>query len=162
MKKEGKLLKVLLVVLTTAVLIHTIAQFTFFSPGISGLLIGNEKVGEEFSPKGSFGSMIFLVVEWFVLISLFTFTYTRYRRFLDTEYEELKIIKERKHSNRNTALDDLYEFLKEKKEIRVSTIAKTFNVNKRLVEEWAKTLESNNFATLVYPQFGGPKLVLKE
>lgn len=162
MEKEGKLIKIFIIVLLAAALIHTIAQFTFFSPGVSGLLVGTEKVGEEFSPKISFGSMMFLIAEWAVLITLFIFSYSKYRTSLKEEYKELKNIKERKRSARNTPLDDLYDLLKEKKELRISTIARTFNVDKKLIEEWAKTLESNNFAEIVYPQFGRPKLILRE
>jgi hypothetical protein len=162
MAKEGKLRRILVVALGVLVLAHTIYQFTFFAPGISGFSIGNEKVGEGLSLRGSTSSMIFLIVEWLALISVFTFSYSRYRESLKREYEELKIIKERKLSNKGTALDDLYDLLKEKKELRISTIAKIFNIDKRLAEEWARILESNNFAGIAYPPFGGPKLTLKE
>ena len=49
-----------------------------------------------------------------------------------------------------TDLDTLYNILKDKKQLRTSSIAKLFKVNKETALNWCKILESGNLAVLDY------------
>ena len=60
-----------------------------------------------------------------------------------------------------TDLDILYNILKKKDKIHISSIQKSFNIDKNIAMEWCKTLESSNMASIEYPTLGEPYIELK-
>ncbi len=174
MRKGVKITLVCLVGVLVVALFHTalhvLAYGTgipgFAESGIVGFSVGEFDIGESienFYPTGSSFSMIFVFIEWVTVISLFTILYINQRIEERMEYAELSSRMKIKFDNHKarTELDDLYEILKEKKKVRISTIAKVFNVDKNVVLEWARTLEEGNLASVYYPRFGSPQIVLQ-
>ena len=54
----------------------------------------------------------------------------------------------------------MLRLVEEKESIPISALAKYFDVDKKLIEEWAIILEEDNLAQLEYPMFG--KIILKK
>lgn len=163
MKKEGRFLSMALALLVLVIAIHSTVHFSAYGASISGFAVdGQETNGQSSSPLVFSGSLVFLVLEWAVLIGGLIYSYTQVRLAMNQEYHELSAIKNKPLSKNATDIDKMYAFLKEKKSLRVATIAKVFEVDQELVENWAKTLETANFAILTYPRIGGPKILLKE
>lgn len=61
-----------------------------------------------------------------------------------------------------TDLDTLYEILKRKKEVRMSDVERTFEIDSDVAFGWAKILENGDLAIIDYPRFGKPILRLVE
>jgi len=163
MEKEGRFLTMVLALLVLIIAVHSTVHFSKFGAGFSGLAVDNSATNGQNSNILQFsGSLIFLILEWAILIGGLIYSYTKFKFALNKEYEELNSIKDRQFSANTTDIDKMFEFLKEKKSLRVSTIAKVFEVDKSLVESWGKTLESAKFATISYPRIGGPKITIKE
>lgn len=99
-----------------------------------------------------------------VLISLIPLTvlFIFIRLFVMVDKGEIgKIDIKKMRSRSKTDIDILYELIKEKKDIKVSTISKIFEIEKELAMDWAKILESSELVTIEYPGFGGPIIKLK-
>jgi len=76
--------------------------------------------------------------------------------------KEVKSIDLTKNSkNSKTDLDTLYKVLLNKKQIRISSVSKLFNIEKDIAMDWAKILESGDIAIIDYPLIGGPIIKLK-
>lgn len=171
MEKRGVRLLVALVVLIA--LAHAAIHFAVYGTGISGLgekgisgfSVGKFKVGEELkesAPVTSSTSYLFLFMEWGIILVLFVTAYAKHKFALKKEYADLKLRKNIKLKGKKTELDKFYKFLKEKKHLNISTVAKAFSVKENIVKNWAKTLESGGLAEITYPRIGGPKVILKE
>lgn len=65
-------------------------------------------------------------------------------------------------SKTKTDLDLLYERLKVDKSLKVTDIAKLFNVSEDIVLDWGKILESANLASITYPRFGNAEISINE
>jgi hypothetical protein len=98
---------------------------------------------------------MFLIAQWTVLFLALLIILVRDIK-LGGRTEEIKI------ENKGTDLDALYNTLKEKKQLKISSIAKVFKVDKEIALEWGKTLEAGNLASVEYPGIGGPVLKIKE
>ncbi len=61
-----------------------------------------------------------------------------------------------------TAFDQMYSLLQKNGEIKITTVAHTFNISDELAQQWATILESQDLAQIVYPPFGGPIVKLKK
>ena len=59
-------------------------------------------------------------------------------------------------------LDNLYEVLKERKNLKLSTISKAYGVENSVVMSWGKALETANLIMVDYPIFGEPNFVYKD
>ena len=176
MKKRGKITflggVVTLVILIA--LIHTSMHLMIYGtgidglakegvPSISGLAIGNIKIDETLKtsyPQLPRFSQFFIIAEWALLIALLIFTLLRQRINLRSEMIGGELVKKYTGSKTKTDLDILYDILKEKKKIRLSTIEKIFKVDKETVKEWCKIFESNNLATVNYPKMGEAELAI--
>lgn len=137
----------------------------FRETGISGLVSGEEDVGEEATGSYDIGisvSQIFVVCEWLLAFALIIFAYIKGNINFKKEVIDLKIKRSGKDEGNKTDLDRLYELLQEKKRIRFMAIQKVFEIDDEVVKNWADTLEAGNLATVVYPRIGEPELVLKE
>lgn len=163
MEKEGKFLTMFLAMLVLTIVVHSTIHFSKFGASISGFSIDSTQTnGQKSSPLPFAGSFLFLILEWATLIGGMIYGYSQFKIEMNKEYKELDAIKNKSFSGNITDIDKLYSFLQERKSLRVSTIAKVFEVDKSLVESWGKTLETANFATITYPRIGGPKLTIKK
>ena len=106
-------------------------------------------------------SRIMLIAQWFLIMPLIIFLFIKKSRA--KEKKELvgidikQIIK-----NSKTDLDALYTVLKIKKQLRISSISKLFEIEKELATEWARILELGDLATIDYPGIGEPIVILKK
>lgn len=130
--------------------------------GLSGYSVGKLDLGEEFSsfyPFRADFSAIIVIIEWIFVISIIVFFYTRRITGMKVEFDDLMTSFHPENSGTKTDLDKLYELLKEKKRLRLSNVAKAFNVDKKVIENWAGALQAGKFITIEYPRFGEPELV---
>jgi len=165
-----RFVKMLLSLLTLLAILHLafhVAVFgsgisNFYESGISGFSIGKLDLGDEFKqsyPKASNISIFSLITEWSVLILSLVFVTIRNKLHVKREIIHLSAKKMRKKATKTTDLDKLYDILKDKKRIRLSTVQKIFGVDKNIALEWAKTLESGDLASIDYPRMREPELV---
>jgi len=59
-----------------------------------------------------------------------------------------------KPKEHETQVDIMLKLIEEKENIPLNTLAKYFNVDKKLIEEWATILEDNKLVEIEYPFFG--------
>jgi len=107
-------------------------------------------------------SKLFLGVQWLILISLLLSSYVKDKGIMIRKAELQGIDMEKLSRKKGTDLDTLYNLLKEKKQLRVSTIAEAFNVDKKIALEWCKVLESGGLVVLDYPTSKEPIVRLSE
>ncbi len=173
MKNQKRLFKISLSLLLLILIIHNVFHFSFFGTGISGFYekgisgfsIGKLSIGEEIKTKYrsvSPLSITILLAEWSLLILAVFFAFLRNRVELKKEIAAIKSPGDYKKTNKSTDLDALYNLLKEKKHLRLSSIAEKFKIEKELALEWAKTLESASLVYIDYPRFGDPEIYLEE
>ena len=172
MKKRFIFSEMVFSVLLVIALIHLSIHLSIFGSlisgtgekGISGLSVGNYNVGEEVDGDEVWFSFsrIFVFVEWMFVGFIVLFLHFRQKSGTDEEYEKVKIFLNSRVIGTETDLDRLYEVLKIMKSIRLSTISRSFSVNKEVAMDWCKTLEMGNFASIEYPRFGEITLVLEE
>ena len=172
MKKRFVFSEVVFSVLLVIALLHLSVHLSVFKSlisnsgdnGISGLSIGSSNVGEELSSGEVWFSFsrIFVFIEWMFVGFIILFLHFRQKSGTDEEYEKVKIFLNSRVIGTETDLDRLYEVLKIMKSIRLSTISRSFSVNKEVAMDWCKTLEMGNFASIEYPRFGEITLVLEE
>ncbi len=55
-------------------------------------------------------------------------------------------------------MDELLYLVNKRKEIRITEVAKIYDVPKGLAEEWARILEDNNLIKIHYPIIGSLRL----
>lgn len=129
-------------------------QYGGLNPSLSGFSVTNleDSVLQTYTsiPKSS---TIFLIVEWSFFILLLIGIFVRDKIVLSKDIKRLNLSSKRKRYR--TDLDVLYELLKEKKTIKISTIARAFKIDKDKAMEWAKILESGDLVTIEYPGFRG-------
>lgn len=106
-------------------------------------------------------SKIFLIVQWGLLALLLIYIGFRDKEVTknQTELSGINLNQIRKKSE--TDLDALYNLLKQKQHLRVSTVSQAFDIKEDLAMEWGKILESGNLAYIDYPKFGGPLIKIK-
>ena len=139
--------------------------FGLAEKGVSGFSIGKVDVGEELSAKygvESVFSRYLVIFEWVVFLAIAVFLYSINRIRDQRDLGELKTAKEATNSKIRTDIDSFYEMLKEKKRLKFSVVASVFDVSLSVVETWAKTLESAELATVDYPRFGSPEVLIAE
>ncbi len=173
MGKTKILFGILSSLLLLIAILHTVFHFavagtgisSFYGQGISGFSIGKITLGEEFKTQYKSFSPISLGIiagEWCLFFTFLIFTSVKKRIDAKREVLAIHINKHSDKSKTKTDLDYLYETLKEKKSLKISTIAEAFKIDKDLAEQWCKTLEEGNLATMNYPRMGEPELVLIE
>ncbi len=122
-----------------------------FNKGITGFSIA-ETFSGLFTGISSQGKII-LLVQWVFLIFVLFLSGVKDKRVKSRKKELQGINLKKSTSKSGTDLDTLHNVLQKKKQLRVSTISKLFNINKDTAMSWAKTLESGNLATIDY-KFG--------
>ena len=160
-----KWLKLVAAVLTIAVLAHTYYSFygsagQEFSGGISGKTIIEEL--KETGADMNFSKKIILSGEWLLVISIFIITLIKAKMELKTIDEVIVTPKKTRAGISKTDIDTMYEILKEKKKLKIKTLAKYFKVDDATILEWARVLEEANLLTVHYPTIGEPQVILNE
>lgn len=154
-------------------LTHSIAHLTLFGTGIkgvgekgiSGLVIGETKQNElettlqQNHPGLSPLSRGVLMGEWVLLIIAVIASLAIEKMHAKKENVTISM-KTIARGKSKTDLDTLYDLLKEKKKLKLSTIATLFHVTEETATDWAKILESGNLAAINYPRIGEPELVI--
>ena len=146
------------VILILNLIFHSLAYFDYFEDkkyniGLFSSLINN-------FAQYSLYSIGAILIEFVILFTLLMM-FISYKKRLKLHKKVLDL--RNFHSSRTTTdLDALYEVLKEKKKLSLSTIANTFNVSTALVYEWGKILETGKLAKIEYPRFKEPILTLME
>ena len=165
MEKRGKIsvLRVFLVLVAIGIGIQTIFYFTE-SKSISGFAVNNESLAENAQTqvqdqKPISLSKIIIMLEWALLIIVLLSAYIIRKmknkvQHIDLSHESIT------HSKSKTDLDVLYDILKERKRLPISSLTKLFKVKEEVILEWAKIFEDNKLATIYYPRIGEPELVI--
>jgi len=110
----------------------------------------------------SFVSRIFLIIQWTIVFFVLFYTFYKDKSVIFGK-KEISSINNLKVSKKNrTDLDVFHEILKKKKSLKISNVAKSFNISKDVATDWSKILESGELATIEYPGFGEPMVVIKE
>jgi len=161
MKKEEKSIFLKLAWIVGVIFLLNIAIFIYnysTNKGITGFSV-REVSGENKLPLNT---KLFLIIEWALLLSALFFVYFKDQRALSMK-KELSDINLKKFSKRKgTDLDTLYNVLQNKKQLRISSIAKLFEIDKKTAMEWGKTLESGNLVMIDYPTARGPVVKIIE
>jgi len=171
-KKRGitkKLLLFLMILIVIHMAYHLFVFGTgfsgFYEGGISGFSIGKIPLGEELRANyqtASPVSMMLIFAEWVGLVAVLIFVFFRNRRDVKKEVEDVKMPQKLKGGNKSTELDTLYDILKDKKHLRISSIMALFKLDRKTALEWAKTLEYGGLVVIDYPRFGEPVVILNE
>jgi hypothetical protein len=112
--------------------------------------------------KMSLTSKIFLLTQWGLLMLLLIYTLLKDLK-IKSKKEELKGVNLQEMSERSkTDLDTLYNILKNKKELRLATIASLFKVKSKVASGWCRTLEDAGLVVVDYPVIGEPVIKIVE
>ena len=107
-------------------------------------------------------NIIEFFTQWIIIMMIIVYAYFKYVTSRNKEKKKVEVSKRIiKKTPSQTDFDVLYTLLKEEKSLTVNTIATIFKVKKEIGLEWAKILESNDLATVEYPVFGDPEVLLK-
>jgi len=155
MSKEEKPLFIKAFIIVVVILLANIGAFFWKYVDLSKGLTGNAIAGNLMQAYTSMpGSVkIFLIGEWAFLIMLLGILFVRDVRIRKREFSDINF---NVHDKSGTDLDALYSILKDKKQIKVSSIAKAFKIDRETAMEWCRILESGNLATIDYPGVGEP------
>jgi hypothetical protein len=133
--------------------------YRYINMSITGFTIRESLYGAYQTPLMT---KIFLIAEWTLLISGLLFVYIKERKSKINEDELSGINLKKLSKKKGTDLDTFYSVLQTKKQLRISTIAKLFEIDKQNAMEWCKILESGNLAYLDYPTAREPVVKLNE
>ena len=182
-KRKPIFLKVLSIVLVIALINigYFVYSNVYSSKTITGFSINeiNKSLSDRYNSL-SFPLKIFLIGQWVFL--LFILFYAAFRdRGLNAIIDEnigskenIEIIEEienienaeipaeRNLDKTKTDLDVLYEILKNKKQLSISTISRLFKIDKDTALEWCKILESGELVSVSYPAFSEPFVLINE
>ncbi len=170
MKERGKrILGIAIVLVITFAALHTGGHFAFYGTGISGLgekgvsgfAVGSTNIEQLREQTKDFSSLsrILIIGEWFLLVLLILASLIGSKLSIKKQHVMLVIKKSKDKSK--TDIDILYDLLKEKKKLALSSISETFKVKEETALEWAKILETADLAMINYPRFGEPELKIK-
>ena len=173
MDRKKRIASVALSFIIVVLIVHMVYHFFvfgtgltgFYEKGISGFSIGKFPLGEELRANyksASPISKIILGIEWVAAVSIIIFIFIRNKKEIKKEVSSIKSPQKYKKTEKSTELDLLYNILKEKKHLRLSTIARIFDISKKTALDWAKTLESGNLVKIEYPRMSEPEIVLNE
>ena len=153
MEKKKRPLKIIVSMILVIAIIHSASHFIFFGTGLAGFAIteNNNNAIRSISPM----SIIAITLEWSFLIIFAIVMLAKNRTERKKEIESLNLdMHKYKKTGKTTELDILYNVLKDKKHLRLSTISKIFNVKREIALDWIKSLESQNLVEIEYPRIG--------
>ena len=167
MEKKKKPIFFKIFIIVAVIIIANLGYFLFKSQTSNVALTGHSVGGgviEVYSQVSPFAK-IFLIMQWVFLGGMIIFGLFHDKTRMKSKKKEINEIDlDEMSANSKTDLDTLYNILKTKKEIRISTISKLFRVNKETAMEWAKILEAGNLAEIISPLIGEVtvKLLIEE
>lgn len=171
MNKRGNAFRIIAIVVLVIALAHTIVHAVIYGTGVqgfgesgvSGLAIGDTST-EDIKlglPQFSSKSGTILMGEWLVFIAALITTLVISKASNHKEIIQVDI-KSIPRGKSKTDLDVLYDLLKEKGKLKLSSITSIFKIPESKAIEWTKILESGNLAEMNYPRIGEPELVFKK
>ncbi len=161
MEKKKRHLKILVSIILIIAIIHSASHFIFFGTSLAGFAITekNNNTIKSISPM----SIIAITLEWSFLIIFSIVMLAKNRIERKKEVESLNLnIQKYKRTGKTTELDILYNILKDKKHLRLSTISEIFNVKREIALDWIKSLESQNLIEIEYPRIGDLEVKISE
>ena len=154
-----KWLKLIAIILTVGVLAHTYYLYGSAEKGISGRATENI---EKADINSDWIKKIILSGEWLLVISIFIITLLKAKMEIKAVDEIIVTPKKTKSNISKTDLDLMYEIIKEKKKLKIKTLAKYFKDEESTITEWARVLEEANLLMVHYPTVGEPVVILNE
>ncbi len=109
--------------------------------------------------------LIIYIICFLIIIVVISIISTRKRiEFVKKEKESVSAMKKEMPLSLEyeTDFDKVYKLLLQHKRLKISAIAKAFNVKNDIAEKWAEILEKHGLAKIHYPPLGSPELVLPE
>ena len=106
-------------------------------------------------------STIIFIAQWLIILVIVLIFYIKFLKHKKEEKISSKSLEIKEKKGTGTDLDTLYDLLKERKNLKISIIAKTFKINDEKALEWCKILENYNLATIEYPAFAEPEVGIK-
>jgi hypothetical protein len=103
-------------------------------------------------------SRFLLIAQWAVLVIVILFMVIKDKRTKSDDKKIIKIDIKENYDKKKTDLDVLYDILKKEKSLKLSTISRSFGIDKEIAMEWCKILESGNLVMIDYPGFGEPTI----
>jgi len=160
MKKRGLITIIIFILIFSTVNLFLFSNKNSFSySSISGKFI-KEPIN---LPEGITISKIAFAIQWVILLIILIFAYVRFRKHQKEEKIRINLSEiKRKKSRSETELDILYNLLKEKKKLRIKTIARVFKIPKEKALDWGKILENSELVKIEYPAFSDPEVKLNE
>jgi len=127
--------------------------------GLTGFSVGRDVADLYLSLP--FVSKIFLMVQWGLLLLLLIYVGFRDKEVTKNKNELAGLDLNQIRKKSETDLDALYTILKQKQQLRITTVSKAFDIKEDLAMEWGKILEAGKLAYIDYPKFGGPMIKIK-
>jgi hypothetical protein len=164
MVKKGKSLSLKIVSLIMFFLVFNVILYFFQNKNsklnLTGFSIKSDIIGIYSSM--SIYSKIFFIGQWIVLVFILLIMVIKNKKIKKNEDKTFNIHIRENSDKKKTDLDILYDILKEEKELKISTISKSFNIKKEIATEWCEILEYASLATIEYPGFSEPVLRIVE
>lgn len=108
-------------------------------------------------------SLIAFAIQWVILLILAILAYVRHSRKTGDEHLKISYSQISKRKGKfETDFDIFYELIQKRKKMRISSIAKTFEISEDQALEWSKILEGSGLVTIEYPAFYEPEVRLVE
>lgn len=106
-------------------------------------------------------STIIFVAQWvliFLIVVIFFVKFLRRKKGDRAKHMEIKVEERR---GTGTDLDTLYNLLQEKKNLKISEIARIFKITNDKALEWCRILENHELVSTEYPAFSEPEVEIK-
>jgi hypothetical protein len=130
------------------------------SPTLTGYSIQGQMY--EIYAQMPVGPKIFLLSQWVLIMIIIAYAVFKGILIKTQKDDSTEIDMKQMQENSKTDLDTLYNILKHKKKIKISTIAKLFSIKKETAMEWSDILESGGIAKVEFPALGEPTLEIIE
>ena len=105
-------------------------------------------------------SYIILAAEWVLIFILVIYMFRGRKKEKSEEQDVEKPVIVRNKMEKITDLDVFYKLVKERKHVRLSTVMRVFEINRKIALDWAKILESANLVKIDYPRIGEPEILM--
>lgn len=159
MKKAG------ITIFLGALLLILAGQVYYYNFGNSNIAVAGNVISNVDVPFTNLSlTTVILIVQGVVIaIVLFGVIFQTIRHKKE-EKDQIKVFSlvQHKKSKSETDLDLLYEMVKKKNKVDVSSVAKLFKVSSEVALEWGKILENKNLVSMDYPFLSSPQIILKE
>lgn len=172
--KRGRGLKIVISLIILIGIFHGVLHILIFQTnlsvvktlGISGLAIGstnadNIEINLRQNERIPLPSIAVIIAEWVLVFSLIALMSLK-KKMAEAVQKASHVEVVKKKNKSDTQIDLLYEMLKKNKRLTLTKLSELFKVDKKVVEEWGRILEENDYAVVDYPRFGEIEIRLKE